>query len=183
MQTLIDLQAEHTQLQVQHWLHQELFHYQWWILTFTLLISLFLIWLLVDRKRLIELLLFLSLTSYIVSSLDSIGSNLTLWVYVYRDLPTFNRLVSVDIGALPLLYMLIYQYFPKWSHYLIVQVVASLVFSFIFEPIFRWIGILDYLSWQHVYSFPIYILLGVIMKGMVEYLKKRQDRAAGRGNK
>ncbi|HET6872721.1 MAG TPA: hypothetical protein VFH42_07000, partial [Sporolactobacillaceae bacterium] len=70
-----------------------------------------------------------------------------------------------------------------WSQYLIVQVVASIVFSFIFEPFFTWIGILDYLSWRHVYSFPIYILLGVIMKGMVEYVKKREERAAGRGNK
>lgn len=183
MQKLIDLQAEHTHLQIQHWLHQELFRCQWWILVFTLFVSIFLIWLLVDRKRLTELLLFFSLISYIVSTLDSIGLNLTLWVYVYHDLPTFNRLVSVDIGALPLIYMLGYQYFPRWSPYLIVQVVASLVFSFIFEPFFSWIGILDYLSWRHVYSFPIYIFLGVIMKGMVDYVKKREERAAGRGNK
>ncbi|HSU79962.1 MAG TPA: hypothetical protein VLK78_06050, partial [Candidatus Angelobacter sp.] len=126
MRKLTHLQALHTHLQIQHWLHQELFHYQWWILVSTLLVSIFLYWVLIDRKRLTELLFFVTLTSLIVSSLDSIGSNLTLWVYVYRDLPTFNRLVSVDIGALPLLYLVMYLFLPKWSHYFLAQVIASL---------------------------------------------------------
>jgi hypothetical protein len=140
------------------------------------LVSFVLIWLLIDRKRLTELLFFVTLTSFIVSSLDAIGSNLTLWVYVYRDFPTFNRLVSVDSGTFPLLYLIMYQYVPKWSHYLLVQVLASLIFSFLFETIFQLIGILQYLSWRHIYSFPIYILIGVIMKAVVERVKKREAR-------
>jgi hypothetical protein len=57
--------------------------------------------------------------------------------------------------------MLIYQHTRSWKTFLIASGMMSIVFCFVFEPIFVWSGIYKMLSWQSYYGLPLYFLIGV----------------------
>ncbi|SDE29386.1 hypothetical protein SPACI_048760 [Sporomusa acidovorans DSM 3132] len=84
--------------------------------------------------------------------------------------------VLVDTSVLPITYMLIYQYNSKWSSFLIAIVIMSAFFSFIAEPFLVWLGIYELITWKHYYSFPLYILYGVILKFIVDLTKSIQSK-------
>ncbi|RBW69652.1 CBO0543 family protein [Bacillus taeanensis] len=167
-----DLQYELTQLRIEHWLHQELFSFQWWILVFTFIVPWLIWWKLVDKKRIIEIMLYGIILMYIATMLDAAGTELKLWEYSYKEISLYNRLMAVNIGALPVIYMIIYQYANNWKRFIFVSVITAAAFSFVFEPFFQWIGIYNTYHWKSIYSFPIYILLGVLIKGLIEKCKK-----------
>lgn len=177
MSQLKSLQLRITQSSIHHWLYSELFTWQWWFLIGCFVVAWLLAWVLIDRKRLLELCVFFLITSYLVSTLDAIGTQFGFWMYNFHEVPLLNRLVSVDLGALPVLYTLFYQFFNRWLIYLGVLVAAAFVFSFIFEPLFQRINILVYYNWQSLFSFPIYILIGIIIKAVMIWIIKINKRA------
>jgi hypothetical protein len=109
---------------------------------------------------------------YLATMLDATGTELKLWGYSYKEVPLYNRLMAVNTGALPVIYMLVYQYATNWKRFIVVSTIAAAAFSFIFEPFFQWLGIYNTYHWKSIYSFPIYILLGVLIKGLIEKFKK-----------
>ncbi len=66
--------------------------------------------------------------------------------------PLIPPVVAIDIAPLPLCYMVVYQYFPKWKSFNIAMTIAAFIFSFVFEPICVWLGIYELNYWK------IYIL-------------------------
>ncbi len=159
-------------IQHQHWIHHEVFSWQWWFLVIALALSWIIAVLLFDRSRLLELLVCFFIMSYLISLLDALGLRLGLWNYRYHEVPYFTRLFSVDLGALPVIYTLYYQYFTRWLDYLGILIVSGAIFAFVFEPLFESMHILIYIKWSSYYSFPIYILIGVLIKWGMRGIKK-----------
>ncbi|WP_371364927.1 hypothetical protein SRRS_54200 [Sporomusa rhizae] len=101
-------------------------------------------------------------------SLEQVGFEHGIWSYPYKLLPEGAIVAYIDVSPLSVIYMLEYQYFPRWKKFIKAVIVTALVFAFIFEPILELIGLYLPLSWYHYYGVPIYILLPILMRLAVE---------------
>lgn len=172
--TIIELREYMWELLFDYWKSHTLFSFNWWFLLITSILF-FVVWLwLVDKSRIIEIITFGLLISTFVFILDLIGITTVLWSYPDRLLPVMTPILEIHKMHMPIIYMLIYQYFQQWKSYILVLTFTSFIFSFVLEPITEWLGIYEVYRWRYVYSFPIYILLGVIFKWMLIKLKQIQ---------
>ncbi|WP_018249280.1 CBO0543 family protein [Orenia marismortui] len=153
----------------EYWLKSVLYTPQWWLLIFMLLIPFFILWKLIDRNRLQEVLLYVSLMSLISIILDWIGLQMILWAYPYQLFPATHPLLNpFNLSFLPITYALVYQYFYKWKQFLIALIISSFIASFVLEPLFTKVGIYVLINWKYYYSFPIYVGMGIGMKYFVD---------------
>lgn len=153
----------------EYWLENVLYTLQWWLLIFMLIVPLIVLWKLIDRNRVGNVLLYGFIISLVSTSLDRIGVELMLWSYPYYILPVPHPLLDpINCALLPVTYTLIYQYFPKWKEFLIVLIVSALITSFLLEPLFVKISLYVLINWEHYYSLPMYIFFGVLVKYFVD---------------
>jgi hypothetical protein len=166
-----------TMARIGEWLSDQLFKLNWWILLALFLINLFLWWKLSDKNRISELVLYTALVIIWVLALDEIGQELSLWYYTVDIIPLFPPFTAINISCLPLLYMLIYQYAKTWKSFLIVSAVMSIVFCFVFEPIFIWSGVYKMLTWKSWYGLPIYFFIGVASRFIMRRISVIMQKA------
>lgn len=164
---LLEQEEKFTQIRTEYWLNHDLGTWQWWLLIVMLIVPWVIWWKLVDKKRLKESLIlgFLIMITAIV--LDQIGSEFNTWDYPHRIIPVYPQFVPVNLSILPVSYMLLQQYFPTWRTYVKALIVMAFVFAFGFETVLVWLDMYHLLEWRHVYSFPIYFLLGIVMRWFV----------------
>lgn len=174
IQKLIELKKQILEVRNDHWFNDVLFTFNWWFLLVLSIAPWVLWWRIVDRGSLLEISLYGSLISIYSILLDDIGSYFVLWIYQYQLVPVSPRLNPVDLTIMPVTYMFVYQFFRKWKTFLIAQTILAFGASFLTEPLFTWMDIYKPLNWKFIYSFIIYILLGVLNKGFVTYLVKIQ---------
>ncbi len=172
-----ELQSESIEMQIYSWTHNELFSFQWWLLMAIFIVPWFIWWKFVDRKRLKEILLYGFFVLTVVTFIDEVGCQLNLWEYQYDIEPLFPRLIPVNFTALPIIFMFIYQYFSEWKPFIIASVLMSAVLSFIAENILEWVGIYVLFKWENYYSMPIYIIIGVSLKWLLEIVMKKEEDA------
>jgi hypothetical protein len=157
-----------TELRLENFIHEDLLSPQWWLLLALLIIPWIVWWILVDKSRIKQIWLFGVLLSILVIYLDDIGSELNLWNYPIKLINIVPRLNPVDISVLPVMHMLIYQYFSKWKPFILANILISLFNSYIAEPIFVKINIYELTNWKYTYSVPIYILKAIVIKYFLE---------------
>ncbi|KPU44479.1 hypothetical protein OXPF_19730 [Oxobacter pfennigii] len=162
---------------INEWLNAQLFKLNWWILLALFLINLFLWWKLANKNRMSELVLHSALVIIWVIVLDEVGLELSLWYYTADIIPLFPPLTAINISCLPLLYMLIYQYTKTWKIFLIASAVMSIVFCFVFEPIFVCSGVYKMLIWKSWYGLPIYFFIGVASRFMMRRISIIMQKA------
>lgn len=173
-------------LRKSHFLHDTLWSYQWWILVATVIVLWGLWVIFLDRKRLRNILLvgLFALTFAII--LDDVGMSRAFWAYPYNIVYFSTRLTPVDTVVLPVAYMFIYQYFRRWIPYIIVCILFSAFASFIAEWIFVQLNMYELIQWKFIYSFPIYIVIGIIIKGaadLTEWLERKAKYDTNRSYK
>jgi hypothetical protein len=105
--------------------------------------------------------------------MDVIGTTLSRWIYPVKLLPMIPYAFPLDWSMLPVLHMLIYQYFPRWKPFLIAELVAGGLLAFVGEPLAEWMGIYSVLHWQHIWSFPLYVMKAVVGKLLIESIVYR----------
>ena len=165
------------QMKKEYWIHHDLFSFQWWLLLFILIIP-WLIWLrYVEKKRIMEIVLFGSLLMILVELMDDIGVNLHWWSYPYQLFQAIPRLTAVDNGIIIVAHMFIFQFFKKWKSFLMANLIMATIFTFICEPITVWLHIYKLDHWRYVYSLPIYILKAALVKWVVERLMTVKNKA------
>lgn len=157
----------------------ELFSFNWWVLLVLFLIN-FVLWIkLADKRRLSELALHTALIIIWVIVLDELGEEGYLWYYTADIIPLFPPITAIDITCLPLLYMLIYQYTKRWPSFLVATAVMSVIFCFVFEPIFVWSGIYKMITWKSWYGLPIYFFIGVASRFIMRCIMAVRLQAQG----
>ena len=107
---------------------------------------------------------------FVITAMDAIGSALQFWIYPIKLFPFIPDSIGIDWGILTVIHMLIYQYFPNWKSFIIVESIAAALLAFIGEPFAEWYGIYLVLHWYHTWSFPIYILKTILGKWLIEKL-------------
>jgi hypothetical protein len=176
LEQILDAQNISIQLQIQHWVKYELFTPQFWLLVGILIIPWIIWWRMVDRRRFLEIIIYGLLISTAASFLDEVGCQLNWWEYRYDIEPLFPRLIPMNFTMLPVLYMLVYQYFSEWKSFVMANIVMAALMTFVGEPLFVSTGIYVLLEWKHLYSFPIYIILALLLKLLLNWIMKVQER-------
>lgn len=167
---IAEMMRQVTHVRVEKWLDKDVGTWRWWILAVLLIAPWFIWYLLVDKKRLPELTLFGTSVMVIIITLDEAGFVLSLWNYPIDVIPIFPRLTSIDYTVLPIIYMLLYQYFSNWKSFFWALLIASTLFAFVAEPLTVYFGFYQLLKWNYLYSFPIYIVLGLFCRWVVRMI-------------
>lgn len=182
LKSLYDIQMELWKYSFQRWSTKELFSFAW-LFNIAVIIILYVIWVkVVDKRRLKDLLLFGSLIAVCAGFIDMAGITIGLWEYKVRLLPVSTSLFPFDYTAIPILYMLVFQYTISWRNYLIGSLLASAFFSFVISPIYVLIGIKQYHNFNYLYMFILVFVITTIVKVIynwvtaIEY-KNSQNKA------
>ncbi|MEL7609196.1 MAG: CBO0543 family protein [Bacillota bacterium] len=179
---IIKLKIQLRGMFLEHFATHELFSWVWWLLIALIIIPLAVWWRFVDKKRLVEIMMFGLLIGLCAVFLDVLGSEMMLWEYPVHVLPQVALLLPVDFVVLPVIQMGIYQRYSKWKGYIIVSVIAALTQSFVAEPIAAFIGQYKPISWKYIYSVPIYLVINICVKLFIELVKKRQAAEIDKAN-
>lgn len=164
---LIDKYHENVKHEISHWLENELFSWNWWILLAFSFIP-WLTWAKVnERHRRLEIIFVGTLTIIPTTFLDAIGVDLKFWIYPVQFIPIAPRALPFDMSMIPVAYMLMFQYFNKWKQYILALVVMALLFAFIGEPLSKAMNLVYYIKWKYFYSFIYYLVLGLTIKLIV----------------
>ena len=165
------LRLELWNLSYNQWKTQTLFSIQWWSLVALVAISYAIWWVIVDKRRLSQILLFGSLVAVGRVVMDTIGVNAVLWSYDIRLTPFSPGPFLHDFTLTPLALMVVYQYCHSWKKFLVWTVVATGIISFVFFPILTTLSFLKVYNWNYFYSFVLiiglaslsrWVLLGVL---------------------
>lgn len=143
------------------WSADVLWSWQWWLLLALLFLPWMVWWRLVDKRRLTEICLLGMFVLATASWMDELGTDLILWYYPFKIIPWYPQLVPINYSVMPITYMLIYQYTPKWSVYVIAMAVMAALYSWIAEPALEFLGMYQVITWKFSYSFPLYLLIAV----------------------
>ena len=151
-------------LNLTYWLETNVFYPVWWFMA----ISFFLTWFVwrkfVNKSRFPEIVTYGLLVALLSTLLDMIGTSNVLWGYPNKLFPLIPSLVYADLCSLPVVYMLIYQYFTSYKSFFLAMTLTAYLIAFIGEPIAVKLDIYELNNWKHIYSFPLYILMGLILK-------------------
>ncbi len=160
-------QTKLSELRWSYWSEEVFFSFQWFFLVISTLVLVYLWIKILDRSRLLSILLFSSLVFIIASTLDTIGGELQFWEYPYMILPWGLRILSIDL-MISIFYSLLFQYVSKWKPFILGSILIAFIFAFVFENVAIWLNIYAPIVWEHIYSFPIFILIPLIGKKIVD---------------
>lgn len=166
-----------TEKSYNHWVHHDLFTWKWWMLLAALIVP-WVIWCkIADRRRFSEQFQLGLLWIVVSVGLDVSGVNLNLWSYPDRLVWFFPPLIPADLATIPVAYMIAFQFFRGWKSYAIANLVLAACFSFVIEPLFIRLGILEMKHWTHWYSFLLFSLIGIFIRRFVLYINSKTERA------
>ena len=161
-----------TEVSYNHWVHHDLWSFNWWIL----LIATFLPWVvwfrLVNRDRIFEVFSYAMGFGVTASILDVFGVDYEWWGYPDKLVAMMPPLFPADIAVLPVLYSLVYQYSSTWKKYMLYSGLVSALISYIIEPICKKMGIYENQHFTHTMSFIGFTILSLIIKWIMEAVKR-----------
>lgn len=172
----VPLQAQLSQMHVQDWLQNDVFHPKWWALIALLILSAAVWCLLLDKKRAKEVCLFAALCAVFALGLFEYGDELTLWDYPVDVIPFFPPLTSVNLILLPMVFSLLYQRFFSWKGYVIAVLAASAVVSFAVEPLLSLAEMYQLVNWNHILSFLVYTAVALLTRALTKKVLAITDR-------
>jgi hypothetical protein len=175
-QKLLETTNALRQLSLEHWLHYELFTWQWWMKFIYLILPILLLIKLLDRKRIFEIVTYGLIISLISTVMDVAGLSLMLWQYPIRFLPVGFFAIH-DLFFIPIISMLLFQYCNAWKSFAGANLLLAAVGSFIEEPLAIWIKIYHPLHWKHLYSFFVFFAITMFSRLVVTRLKLSHKKA------
>lgn len=170
---MMELQQQLLALRISDW-YEKVISFQWFFLVFLLIVPWIILWRLVKRKYIAEILSFGLLITAMSSFLNGNGLNLLLWSYPYKLLPFSPRAYAISYSVLPVTFMLMYQYFRTWKSFATANVIMATIFAFILQPILKWMGMYTMINWSYFYSFAIYIMMGLGLRLLLQVILQRE---------
>lgn len=163
--------SKYHSLQKEIWLHDDLFSNGWWIILILNVLFLILFILLIDRSRIFLISFVFAFNFIMVGLVNDIGIYHHLWSYPHKLVVFTNQFVIV-----PVIMSLIYQFFSKWKYYLLATIFISAILGFIILPIFVYFDLYKLDNWKYYYSFIVLILMLIISKIMIEFVKNNAEK-------
>lgn len=163
---LHQLRLQVWQIRLELW-QQTFLTYSWWFIAVTIAASYAIWWKLVDKRRIIELLLYGSFIAVSRIIYDNWGISSGRWTYITDLVPIGYSLFLNDLTVIPLALMLVHQYSPDWARFFIWMVVVQGAISFIFWPYIANLGILQVHNWKLYYSFLVMLFIATTMRAIL----------------
>jgi len=138
---------------------------RWWTVVIVIAVSYAVWWVLVDKRRLPELLLYGSFIAVARIIFDDWGILNGRWTYIidlFRKPPI--SLFLNDLTVVPLAFMLVYQYAKSWVTFLALTVGVEGIIAFVFLPFLARMGILVIHNWSYFGSFLFMVVTAIIMR-------------------
>jgi len=157
---MMELQRELLALRISDW-GEKVFSFQWFFIVFLIIVPWIIWWRLVNKKHISEILSFGLMIAIVASILNEIGLQILLWSSPYSLAPVPGRWYAPAYSYLPVLFMLIYQYFRTWKSFTAAVIAAAAVSAFVLQPVLSWMGVFVMLKWNYIYSFLLFILAGL----------------------
>jgi hypothetical protein len=173
---IAELTRQLTEARTENWYATDLYTWQWYFLIALFILPWVAFHYLADRRLLPRLLLFGLILMFLTMGLDLLGYEQGLWYYPYKIGPFGPFISFVDHAPLPVIYMLLYQYIPRWKPFAAAAVVTAAVFAFVFEPALQLMGLYQPLEWKFYYSFPVYIILPLLCRWLTENIFTAAER-------
>ncbi|MGI5838605.1 MAG: CBO0543 family protein [bacterium] len=140
---------------------------RWWAILVLIAVSYAVWWMLVDKRRLPELLLYGSFIAVARNIFGSWGTLTGRWTYVVDLIPLPEVAFINDLTIVALAYMLVYQYSKSWVSFLGLSVITGGVFSYIFFPILVRTGLLVIHNWTYTGTFLFLVITAAVMRGII----------------
>lgn len=161
------------------YLTQELFSWQWWGLIALLAVFYTVWWRLVDKRRLVEILLFGSFMAVTAAVVDIAGVTAARWQYNVRLFPILPAPFPFDYTVIPIMLMLAHQYGTTWGRYLGLAAVAGAIFYFVIIPAFVAAGMMTFFDFiPYVLFVPFMVAAAVARVTIIAVVRKARDSAA-----
>lgn len=157
------------------WLNHELFSLNWWIIVIFNVVLFALLVFLADRRRTSQIAVSFLIAYAIVGFFDESGEYFGWWSYPYELIPFSARFNAVNFFAIPSIIALVYQWFTRWSSFLLATVVYAAVNSYVGEPIFVMLGIYKLNTWTYTGSFLVMIVIPVLVKYLTDVITHNKD--------
>lgn len=162
-----------------HWKTTVLFSGRWWSLVALIAIAYTVWWLLVDKRRLSQILLFGSFVAVGRIVMDIIGSDMVLWSYDIREVPFYPSPFLHDFTITPIACMLVYQYSHSWRRFLVLTGVATGIISFIFFPLLAALRFLTLYNWNYFYSFILIVVIASLSRAVLLGILQLEQKYQG----
>ena len=133
---------------------------------------------LVDKKRIIEILLYGSLVAVSFAVYDSIAQHLNYWVTLKGVLPIEPHYFLGNLTLIPLFAMLVYQYTSSWRRYLIwITVWAGLLVFVYYNLLLSYFNIFVYIKrFSAIIDFTLFLASGIIARWIIVSLLKLERK-------
>jgi len=177
----VDIQIRLTHDHIDQWLAEDFLRFGWWALIVLYIVCAVVWWKLLDKRQLKETILFTALAYIAVLTINEYGQELILWDYPTDLIPIFPPLSSANLLLLPLIYSLAYQHFPSPRMYSSAVLVITAAFCFLVEPLLAWGGFFKLLNWHYWMSFPLYIVMALLVRLLASVLLNITSRARSEG--
>lgn len=164
------------QMILDRWLSQEFLTIKWWGLLGYLVFSYILCFTLLNKRKLVELLLYGSLVAVFSVVTDVVLSNRNYFLYKTTIFPMIPSIFVYDITALPLYYMLIYQYADSWKKYVVWITIASAVMGFVFNPLLLALDYVEFINWSNIKGFLVVLAVGLMAKAWMSAILYIQEK-------
>jgi hypothetical protein len=174
---LIKTRIQYKDVNFKYWMQSNLFSLAWWIMLITFIVLWVIWWKYLNKTKLFEIITYGFMISFIATVIDELGVALVLWGYPNTLFPIFPPLVFVNLGAIPIILMLIYQHFKTWKLFIVASLITSLLLAFVFEPLTIWLGIYEIYNWRFIYSVPIYFFTPLFFKWLINKIKTKQEHS------
>jgi hypothetical protein len=158
-------------LQKEIWLHHDLFSPGWWSIVIINVLFLILFIILIDRSRLLFISFVFAVNFILVGTVNDIGIYYHFWSYPHQ-LVVFTH----QFFIVPVVMTLAYQFFSKWKSYLFAIIGISAIMCFIILPIFVHFNLYKLDNWEYTYSFIVIILMLIISKFFIDFVKKNAEK-------
>lgn len=162
-------------IKIENWIHTQLFTFRWWILVFVTITPWIIWYMLLNKQRTKEILLYGMFTSMLMTYIDGIGTDISLWSYPVQLIPFLPRLLPLDFSLLPVLFMVIYQYTKSWKSYILSHLVIGSISSFIIIPFAIKIGLYKLINWNYFYSLLTFIFIALVGRWLITICIKVQN--------
>ena len=134
-------------------------------------------WVIVDKRRLSQILLFGSFVAVQRIVMDIFGTNVVLWSYDKPLLPFSPGPFQNDLTLIALGLMVVYQYCHSWKKFFIWTGVVTGIICFVFFPILIKFGFLKLHHWNLFYSFVMIFGLASFSRWVVLGVLNIQQKA------
>ena len=177
---LLALHMKLRDLELERWLHEDLFSWRWWLMFAVTFFYYTVWWKTVRKDNLVSILLLGSLVTVMSIILDIVGLEMFWWSYPHKLFPLMPPFLVFDTTHLPINFMWIYQCSKTWKQYLLRITLLSAALAFLIEPFLVWLGVYRLDNWHYLFSFPIYILVAVFARAAVQGIYHKQNKTRRR---